>query len=104
MNMRCNDTRELIGAYIDGELDLVRSLDIEGHLHECSVCSQEYESHRILRRAIRAGDLYFDVPAGLQRRVTARLGRKNEWRQSAPSWSRPWAIAEAAVVAVLIVI
>src|SRR5262249_8462864 len=104
MNMRCNDTRELIGAYVDGELDLVRSLDIEGHLHECSVCSQEYESHQKLRRAIRAGELYFDVPAGLQERVTAQLGRKNDRQPRALLWSRPWAIAEAAIVAVLIVI
>jgi len=102
MNMRCNDTRELIGAYVDGELDLVRSLDIEGHLHECSVCSQEYQSHQKLRRAIRSGDLYFDAPAGLQERVTAQLGRKSERQPRALSWSWSWAIAEAGIIAVLI--
>jgi len=106
MNMRCNDTRELIGAYIDGELDLVRSLDIEGHLHECSACSREYEEHRTLHRAIREGGLYFEVPETLQKRVIRGLGRRNERpaRILPWSWSWPWAIAEAAIVAVVLIV
>ncbi|MGH9968050.1 MAG: anti-sigma factor family protein [Pyrinomonadaceae bacterium] len=31
---------KLIHAYLDGELDLVRSLDIESHLHDCQTCAQ----------------------------------------------------------------
>jgi anti-sigma factor RsiW len=104
MNMRCNDTRALIGAYIDGELDLVRSLDIEGHLNECSVCSQEYGNLNSLHRAIREGDLYFDAPAGLAKQIRAKLGHKDQRHTQALILSRPWAIARAAIVALVILI
>jgi anti-sigma factor RsiW len=104
MNMRCNDTRELIGAYIDGELDLVRSLDVEGHLHECSGCSRDYEAHHSLHRMIRGGELYFDAPAGLERRIRKSLNRAN---RSATRATVPWrwaimAASAAAVLAILL--
>jgi anti-sigma factor RsiW len=102
--MRCNDTQQLIGAYIDGELDLVRSLDIEGHLHECSLCSREYESYRALHGAIRDGDFYFDTPAGLEKRIRTGLRRANESqaRLSLPSWR--WLFAGAAAAATAMVV
>jgi anti-sigma factor RsiW len=104
MSMRCNDTQELIGAYIDGELDLVRSLDIEGHLHECSACSREYKNHRALYLAIQGGQLYFDPPPGLEKRIRAGLGRagRSEKGRSLTSWR--WAIAGAAVAAGLAIL
>src|SRR5262249_51903249 len=104
MNMRCNDTRELIGAYIDGELDLVRSLDIEGHIQECSMCSRDYQNQRTLHRAIREGDLYLEAPAGLQKRDTASRVRKTERRSWSLRGTLPWEIAEAAIVAAAIII
>ncbi len=33
--MACSDVKELIHGYLDGELDLSRSLEIEHHLKEC---------------------------------------------------------------------
>jgi anti-sigma factor RsiW len=104
MSMRCNDTRELIGAYIDGELDLVRSLDIEGHLHECSICSREYENHRSLHRAIRDGELYFDAPRGLEKRIRNSLGSAT--RSEAKNWFLPrsWVMVGAPIAATLILI
>ena len=104
MSMRCNDTRELIGAYIDGELDLVRSLDVEGHMHECSICSREYENHRALHRAIRGGDLYFDTPSGLEKRIRTSLGRnsKSEARPRLLSWR--WAAVGTSLAAVALMI
>jgi anti-sigma factor RsiW len=102
--MRCNDTQQLIGAYIDGELDLVRSLDVEGHLHECSMCSRDYESHRALHSAIRDGDFYFDAPAALEKRIRIGLRRANESqpRLALPSWR--WLFAAASVAAAVIVV
>ena len=102
--MRCNDTRELIGAYIDGELDLVRSLDIEGHLHECSGCSRDYEAHHSLHRMIRNGELYFDAPAGLEKRIRKSLGRADRFRKAASTSTWRWAIAAASAAAVLAIL
>jgi anti-sigma factor RsiW len=104
MNMRCNDTRELIGAYIDGELDLVRSLDIEGHLHECSDCSRDYEAHHSLHRMIRGGELYFDAPAGLERRIRKTLNRANRSASGASTVPWRWFIVAASAAAVLVIL
>src|SRR5437879_13902042 len=35
----CRDVQELIHGYVDGELDLVRNLEMERHLHECAACA-----------------------------------------------------------------
>jgi predicted anti-sigma-YlaC factor YlaD len=37
--MNCQISRELLDGYLDGELDLVNSLEIEAHLLECQECS-----------------------------------------------------------------
>src|SRR5215475_10825125 len=37
--VNCQEAQGLFHAYVDGELDLVRTLDIERHLRECSACT-----------------------------------------------------------------
>jgi anti-sigma factor RsiW len=89
---------------MDGELDLVRSLDIEGHLHECSTCSREYENHGSLHRAIRGGELYFDAPAALERRIRKSLASAN--KSEAKTWFLPrrWIMIGASVAAAMIIV
>ena len=48
--MDCKSAQTLIAGYLDQELDRVRSLEIEGHLHECITCSQVYENHQVLSK------------------------------------------------------
>ena len=52
--MDCKEGQRLIDGYVDGELDLVRNLGIEDHLHGCAVCSGSYQERRALRDGIRA--------------------------------------------------
>ena len=52
--MRCDDMQEHISPYLDGELGLTTSLEVERHLQDCRICSQDYENHRALRAALRA--------------------------------------------------
>ena len=40
--MDCSHTQSLLDTYLDGELDPVRSLEIEEHLHGCAACAQNY--------------------------------------------------------------
>jgi anti-sigma factor RsiW len=102
--MRCKDTRELIGAYIDGELDLARSLDIEGHLLECSICSRESENQRSLHRAIKSAELYFEAPPALEKRIRTGLGLsiRSEAKRWSLSWR--WPIAGASVAATVAIL
>jgi anti-sigma factor RsiW len=65
----------LIHPYLDGELDLVRNLEIEQHLQGCSACEQAFKGQRALQTALRTGSLRFEAPVGLQQRIQASLHR-----------------------------
>jgi anti-sigma factor RsiW len=60
--MSCEETGVLLHAYVDGELDLVHSLEIEKHLSDCRPCSIEVNNHLTLRTAIQGASLYFQAP------------------------------------------
>lgn len=88
--MSCNDAQSLIHGYIDGELDLVRSLEIEEHLQGCQVCARVYESHKGLQSGIRNSSLYFKPSAKLQKRIHAALrdAVKSDAKPSVMAWPR----------------
>jgi anti-sigma factor RsiW len=65
--MNCDDTRRLIAAYSDGELDLVRSLEVEEHLRDCDSCALARENLRALKQA--AHSAYFRAPEDLRESV-----------------------------------
>jgi len=69
----CITARNLLHAFLDGELDLVRHLEIEHHLQDCKSCSEIHESQLNLRAALRSDAFYHLAPAGLRERVTASL-------------------------------
>ena len=60
--MDCKNAQTLIAGYLDRELDPVRTLEIEDHLHGCAVCSQSYKDHQVLSKGLRTGSVYFKAP------------------------------------------
>jgi anti-sigma factor RsiW len=52
--MNCRERQELLGAYVDGELDLSATLELEQHLATCTACSARAEELRKLSRTIRS--------------------------------------------------
>jgi anti-sigma factor RsiW len=75
--MDCNQCRNLLHAYLDGALDLVRHLEIEHHLQDCEACMGRHENHRSLRAALGSDVLYYRAPEALRSRLQASLGRVN---------------------------
>ena len=69
--MACEDNALLLQAYSDGELDLVRSLEIEEHLKTCTSCAQELREQQLLREGIRSANLYHRAPEALRARIIA---------------------------------
>jgi anti-sigma factor RsiW len=67
----CKDNAPLLHAYSDGELDLVRSLEIEEHLKTCAACAQELREQHILREGIRSANFYHRAPEALRARIIA---------------------------------
>ena len=101
--MSCKDTRALLDGYVDGELDLVRSLEIERHLQECVACSQVYKGRQTLRRAINGGSLYFNPPANLQRHVRSVVRKASKAEGTAPGSSWRWIMIAASLALIAII-
>ena len=71
--MNCDNTRALLHGYLDSELDLGSSINVEGHLAGCEDCAREYEGLRKLRAVIRAEAPYFALTPALQQRIRLSL-------------------------------
>ena len=100
--MRCEDARPLIDSYLDGELDLVRTLDLERHVEGCASCAPVRQSAMELRAAIRRELPYFRAPQSLQQRVRAiaQQPAKAAPRVTVLRWQ--WIGAAAAVLLVVL--
>ena len=105
--MSCQETQDLIHGYIDGELDLARSLQIERHIEGCELCSRAYRTQQNLKGALQAVPLRFIAPNDLRRRIRSSL---REAGAPAPArstfnWLSKWrwagAVAALALVAVI---
>jgi anti-sigma factor RsiW len=93
----------LIEAYVDGELDLVRAVEIEQHLQGCAACTRVYRNQQALHTALAsaAGALYYTAPAGLQKRIQESVRKAEPERSS--RWVFPWRnLSLVAAVAVLL--
>ena len=67
--MRCEESRQLIDFYLDGELDALRSAEFELHARNCAECAPQIERASKLRSAIRETAPYFAAPPSLKSRI-----------------------------------
>ena len=74
--MSCQKAQELIHGYLDGELDLARSVEVEQHMHECEICARAYRSQTTLRSSLKNDSLYYAAPDKLKKRVQASLRKE----------------------------
>jgi anti-sigma factor RsiW len=86
----CQEAQDLLHGYLDGELDLVRSLELEQHLQTCPSCSYAYQNQQALRAAIRTGSLYFTPPVHLQKRVRSAVRSASHVTGRPRLWSWRW--------------
>jgi anti-sigma factor RsiW len=96
----CQETQDLLHAYVDGELDLVRALQIEQHFGECPACARDVAQQQALRSALRAGSLYHELPRHLPSQVRAALRRTSNTAARTGGWSWRWLGLGAAVAGV----
>jgi|SRR5215469_14240757 len=101
--MECESTSALLDAYLDGELDLVRSLEVEHHLQSCRSCGAIHASRRALRKELASAALYEPVPSSVQANVRAALRRLASDSQSPRliPWRR-FALAGGIAAAILV--
>jgi anti-sigma factor RsiW len=102
--MICQDAKELVHAYVDDELDIVSSRQVEAHLHTCPACTAEFDSARAVKTAFKNPALYHRAPAGVIGNITAILpssSAASTQPRRAPRWQRPiaWAASVLLVLA-----
>jgi anti-sigma factor RsiW len=71
--MTCRESRNLLNAYVDGELDSTGSLGVEDHVRGCASCLAEVENLHSLALAIEEGALRFKAPPRLKRNIQAAI-------------------------------
>ena len=92
----------LIDGYVDGEIDPVRSGEIERHISGCAVCRRSYDSRRSLHALVGGAATYYRAPAGLEARILAGIGERPAERGAARQPSREWMrLAASTLIAAL---
>lgn len=96
--MASHAQRNLLHAYLDDELDLVRSMELEDHLAECGDCANQIASYRALREGVQAADLRYQASAEFRSRLLKELEQQERPQPTVihrriPRWS--WAAVAA---------
>ncbi len=84
--MSCEAVRALLHAHVDGELDLVRDLEVERHLASCPVCARACQDIRALQSALRSLLPPADPPPHLRVRIQSALKAAD----APPASPKPW--------------
>jgi len=95
--VKCEAITDLLHPFVDGELELVRSLAVERHLQTCPACAAALKELQALRGALAEPALYHRAPAALRDRVRASLRPASRTRAA----TRPFPWRSLAVAASL---
>ena len=74
--MSCQRAEDWIHGYLDGELDLARSLEVEQHMRECEICARSYRTQTTLRSSLKGESLYYGAPEKLKKRIQSSLRKE----------------------------
>jgi len=69
----CKLTQRFVPGYLDGELDLARTIEMETHLENCADCARELDRQKALHAAMQRGSLAYAAPLGLRERILTSL-------------------------------
>lgn len=103
--MTCKETQTFIDGYLDRELDLIRSIDLERHLHGCAACESLYQDRLKVRAAMPA--LRYQPPAALKRNIHAALleQSRRETKTGRRWFNFQWpAVAATAAAAIIVAV
>ena len=101
--MNHDEVIRLLGAYLDGELDLTTCVKLEEHIAGCEACRQKMDAEAELIETVRSETPRFEPSPFLETRIRAAL--REQAGETAPSRKRlpfPWAWAGLAIAAVAI--
>ena len=100
--MSCQRAQELIHGYVDGELELARSLEVEQHIHECDVCARTYRNQTALRSSLKHDSLYYSAPEKLKKRIQSSLRKESRSEVSQRAFGWRWLTVGASLAFMLL--
>ncbi|MBZ5524894.1 MAG: anti-sigma factor [Acidobacteriia bacterium] len=71
--MQCQESNRILEAYLDGEIDLMRSVELEDHLATCADCRLNLEGQRALRNLLQNASLRASTPEGMKAAILSSL-------------------------------
>ena len=71
--MTCHDSRELVHAYADDELDVATACEVDAHLRDCRPCRQLLDSAKAMKKAVAIPSLYYKAPDDLRAGILKSL-------------------------------
>ncbi len=93
----------MIHGYLDGELDLARSLEVEQHMRECEVCARAYHSQITLRSSLKDESLYYCAPEKLKKRIQSSLRNEAKSEVSPRAFGWRWLTVGASLAFMLLI-
>ena len=102
--MNCREAEGLLGAYVDEELDLVHSLDLEAHARECAGCTARLRRLEATRSAVASHATYYQAPAELRARIQRRAASHFGVTERRAGGLGRWMMLAAACAAALLLV
>jgi anti-sigma factor RsiW len=78
--MKCDEVRRMLDAYVDGELDLTRRVDVETHLPDCVTCKDAAEDITQFCSLVRMNAPVYKGPPELKAKIRAALRKESKPR------------------------
>lgn len=74
--MNCNNIRKYFYAFLDGELDVEKNIEVLAHLNMCYECSLKIERERLIQKRVKETVSFVNAPAYLERKILSSTGRR----------------------------
>ena len=99
--MPCGQDREMLAAYLDGEVQAEQASAFEQHLRTCAECAAEVAGTLSVRRTMRAARTRFAPSAEFRRKIQSQMAPRRRSFTTFGGWSV--AIAALAILVVALV-
>jgi mycothiol system anti-sigma-R factor len=99
--MHCEEARDLLETYLDGELDDTRAQMLEAHLQACADCARQHAQALALRGSIQQAPRYA-APEALRNKVLASLANAQPRRRPRAWAPRGWLQFGGAIAATVL--
>src|SRR5262249_7233362 len=71
--MLCRDSKRILGAYVDDEIDVMQSAALEEHLAIFGDCRAFMDDQRTVKNLLQQGNFRFTVPSGFYEQIKKSL-------------------------------